>query len=276
MSDTAYDLDLLGRSVSEPDLNAHAAARDRLEQAGLDASMGRLADLAAWWAGVSGSPTPAPPSRTLAVLDAGDTPLPPGLSIAQAISWGVAAADRAADSGVDLLLLAVDDDRRAHLTCADLLDLDPVEASGWPLPQGLEDEAWMDAVIELRDGLRGTRGTRGDLPVLMEAVGSPALAAATALAVQAAVRRTPILLDGEGALAVALLARRTTFVATQWWQLAHVRASTLSSAVVSTIQLEPLLSLGLRVQDGTGARLGLAVLTEAAALLAGPAEDPDA
>jgi nicotinate-nucleotide--dimethylbenzimidazole phosphoribosyltransferase len=266
----APDLDLLGRTVSEPDLGSHAAARERLEQSGLGARMGRLADLAAWWAAVRGDATAAPPSRTLTVMDASGSRLPAGLSIDRAVLWGIEAADRAADSGVDLLLMAVDDDPGARLVTAELLDLDPVEASGWPLPQGLDDEEWMDQVLDLRDGLRRTRGTRVDLAVLLSAADSPALAAAAGLAVQAAVRRTPILLDGEGALAAALLARRASFVATQWWQVAQARETTLVAKALQTLQLEPLVSLGLRAQDGTGARLGLAVLAQAAALL-GPA-----
>jgi nicotinate-nucleotide--dimethylbenzimidazole phosphoribosyltransferase len=271
MSETAApDLDLLGRSVSEPDVGSYSAARERLEQSGLQARMGRLADLAAWWAGVRGDASAAPPSRTLTVMDASADRRPAGLSIDQAVIWGIEAADRAADSGVDLLLMAVDDDRGARLVTAELLDLDPVEASGWPLPQRMDDEEWMDQVLDLRDGLRRTRGTRVDLAVLLGAADSPALAAAAGLAVQAAVRRTPILLDGEGALAAALLARRASFVATQWWQVAQAREATLVTKALQTLQLEPLVSLGLRAQDGTGARLGLAVLAQAAALL-GPA-----
>jgi nicotinate-nucleotide--dimethylbenzimidazole phosphoribosyltransferase len=179
----------------------------------------------------------------------------------------VAGVDDAVDRGVELILLAVRDDAAARLVAAKMLALTAVEASGWPLENGLDDEDWMDAVTDLRDGLWRLRG-RSEVTEVLREVASPDLAAATAIALHAAGRRTPVLLDGEGATCAALLARRGGYAANQWWQIAHTAGSSLMDQAIASLQLDPILRLGLRVQDGTGARLGLEVLVEAARLLA--------
>jgi NaMN:DMB phosphoribosyltransferase len=183
------------------------------------------------------------------------------------VAWGLRRADAIADAGIDLILLALDCDEPARLAIAELLELDPVEASGWPLEQGMDDEQWMADVVRLRDGLRRTRGLRRDLAGLLAAIGSPLLAAATALLVQSGVRRTPVLLDGTGALAAALLARQTSSVVEQWWQIGHADSRALTGKAVGALRLTPLLRLGITAQNGLGARLALGLLAEAAGLL---------
>jgi len=256
------DLDLLGREIGDPDHAVAAAVRSWLGQVGSEETMGRLAELASWWAGVRGHAQAPPPQHPALALDhVGTLDVPTGLA------WGVTRAETLVADGCDLALLAVDDEPAARLASADLLGLDAVEANGWPAEQGQDDEEWMDAVLELRDGMRRTAGLRGDLTALLTAVGSGPLAAATAFAVRSAALRLPVLLDGAGALAAGLLARRTAYSANQWWQVAHAGTDALATAALRSLQLDPLLRLGLRVQDGTGARLAVPVLTEAAALL---------
>jgi nicotinate-nucleotide--dimethylbenzimidazole phosphoribosyltransferase len=120
----------------------------------------------------------------------------------------------------------------------------------------------------VRDGLRRTRGLRGQPTALLQALGSPRTAAATALIVQATARRTPVLLDGAGATAAALLARRSSRAANTWWQVAQRFDDPLHPRMLTSLDLDPLTDLGVRVEDGTAAVLGLAVLDVAASLLA--------
>lgn len=267
MTAEALDLDVIGREITEPDLAVAGSVRQWLVEQGRDVELGRVADLADWWAGVRGHAQAPAPTRIAEALDE----LPETLDVAAAMAWGVARADALADDGTELIMLAVPDSEgtgfAAHLAAAELLGLDAVEATGWPLEQGLHDEDWMDAVVTLRDGLFRTRGLRGDLTALLTAAGSPVLAAATAMLVQSCVRHTPVLLDGDGALAAALIARRTSYGASQWWQVAHAADGVLTERMLASLHLTPLLALGLRVQDGTGARLALPLLTEAAGLL---------
>ncbi len=259
------DLDELGKAITGTDAEAGERVRLRLLDRPASAGVGRLADLAQWWASVRNDDRAAAPQRLRHV--GLELPLPVDGTAQEALAWGVAAADDAADSGVDLLVLTVNDPLAARLVAAELMGLDPVEASGWPQDRGQDDDSWMDEVVVLRDGLNRTRGLRGELGALLDAVGSAPMAAASALAVQATVRRTPMLLDGPGAAAAALLARRTAYTANQWWQAAHGEADGLHGRTLRSLALDPITSLGVVVEDGTAARLGLGVLTVAAELL---------
>lgn len=266
------DLDDVGSGICEIDHASATAARHRLEDLDRIPRYGRLADLALWWAAVRGdenAPAPAAVRHVgVAVAAAGTAvPLPSHVTTGEALAWGLKAADDAADAGTDLVLLTVDEPAAARLVTAELMGLDAVEAAGWPQERGLDDEAWMDELLALRDGLRRTSGLRGLLTDLLDAVASPALAAASAFTVQAAVRRTPILLDGPGAAAAALVARRTGYVANQWWQAAQGESDPLHGRALRSLSLEPVTTLGVRAEDGTAARIGLDVLRVAVGLL---------
>ena len=184
-----------------------------------------------------------------------------------AIGWAVALVDAAVDAGTDLLLLGVPDPFPGRLVAAALMGLDPVEATGWPDEAGLDDESWMAEVAALRDGLVGLRPVRGEPLELLRALGHPGIAAGTAALLQAAARRTPVLLDGPGAATVALLARRAVRASRGWWQAGSGSGQNLHERSLTSLRLDPLVRLEVQREDGTGARLGLAVLEAAAGLL---------
>jgi nicotinate-nucleotide--dimethylbenzimidazole phosphoribosyltransferase len=267
------DLVTLGSTVEAPGARTGStSAADPL---------GRLAEVADWWAcvapGAGGelrAPTlvqhrwlavpvvTAPPVR--ADLDVGRFDAPEDVD--EAVAYGASVADDAADDGADLILLSVPDDGiAATLLGAHLLGLDPVEALGWPARLGLDDRAWMDRVAALRDAMRAVRVAGGAPERALETVGSSALAAGSALLVQSAARRTPVLLDGDAAAVCALLAYRVTRHARGWWQAGQGTGTVLHDRLLAALALEPLTHLGVRTEDGTGARLGLAVLEAATA-----------
>jgi hypothetical protein len=244
---------------------------------------GRLGPLAQWWERVApsspggprrvehrwvaGPVALAPPSR--ASVSVFGFEAPPG--VAEAYAWGAAAADSAADSGTDLLLVSVADDVASTLG-AHLLGLDPVDALGWPARAGVDDATWVAEVVALRDGLRRVRGEI-EPGRQLAALGSPAMAAGVGLLLQAGVRRTPVLLDGAGAVVCAQLAYRVTRRVRGWWQVAQSNGSVLHEAALEKLLLDPLLRLEVYAEDGTAARLALAVL-EAATAPAAPADAP--
>ena len=255
------------------------------------AGYGCLGELALWWVAVRGTfPTPVP-ARVRQVLAgvrlpaerqaSSALPVPvtaevthcgqdlPGPGEA-AVAWGREQAHRAADDGVELLLLTVADPAAALVSTAHLLRKDPVEAAGWPLASGRvmrpDDRAWMAKVAALREGLRELRAIPAEPRSLLVAQPSGPLTAGTSLLLQAAARRTPVLLDGPGAIASALLAQRIAPAAALWWRLAQGAQAGPQVAAQEVLGLEPILRLGLEVEDGTGALLGLSVLAAAAAL----------
>lgn len=237
---------------------------------------GRLAVLADWWERVAPS-SPGGPRRVehrwvpgrVALAPPSRAPVwqfPPEVppAVPDAVAWGAAAADAAADAGTDLILASVPDAAAATTLSAHLLGFDPVDAMGWPSRAGVDDATWVAEVVALRDGLRRVRH-QFEPTSLLEDLGSPAIAAGVGLLLQAGVRRTPVILDGAGAVACAQLAYRVTRRIRGWWQVAQSNGSVLHDAALEKLLVDPLLRLDVHAEDGTAARLALAVLEAATA-----------
>ena len=86
---------------------------------------------------------------------------------------------------------------------------------------GIDDRAWMRKVVAIRDGLRRARDFAADPIALLAVAGGADVAAMTGFLVEAAVRRTPVLLDGVMSAAAALVASAITPSASVWWRAAH-------------------------------------------------------
>ncbi len=283
----------LGSLVRAPDAGVRARATTRLRST-VGTRAGRLGEVAAWWAGVHADERAPAPLRALhlgaepqwpllpATAARVDTlPLPrrpadpqldatdpaPGALLDVALRWAVTQVDAAVDSGVELLLLSVPGTLPAAVAAAALLRMDPVDAVGRPSRSGLDDATWTAQVAGLRDGLVRARTVRHDVGELLLAIGDLPLAAATAALLVAAGRRTPAILDGPGAGAAGLLAREVAETASGWWLAAQGSTQPLHTRILANLRLEPLHQFDLRIEDGTGARLGLAVLEGSALLL---------
>ena len=83
------------------------------------------------------------------------------------------------------------------------------------------------------------------------------LAVATGVLLQAAARRTPVVLDGPATAAAALVAARLSFRAADWWLAGHLSPDPAHGLALARLSLEPVLDLGLRGDDGTGALLAV-------------------
>jgi phosphoribosyltransferase-like protein len=212
--------------------------------------------------------------------DPGDTFAPGGAEVvirhfeapadvSAAVDWGVSMADDAIDAGADLLLVSLPssdrDDLSWQVLAVHLLDIDLVEATGWPNLDRITDAEWSNRVAALRDGLRPVRGIRNEPERLLTELASPALAAGTGLLLQAAARRTPALLDGPGAAACALLAHRVARAGRNWWQATDAGDLGLHDRILTELRLFPLTRLGLPGEDATAARIGLGLLETALA-----------
>jgi len=274
VNEVADALEEIAGAIRPPGAEAEQRAEEVLAGAGVsEARHGRLAEVARWWVTTSGVACgPASVVQLWGAPDTGGTaisvqaPQAPQ-DVDAAIAWGPAAVDAAIDGGADLLVVSVADRVAAQVLTAHLIEVDAVEAIGWPAQAGLPDAAWSAEVIAVRDGLRRLAGLRAVPVPVLRALGSPLIAAATGALLQAAVRRTPVILDGLGAAAAALLARRVERQITAWWQVAGLPEGELVGRVLNWLGRQPLLRLDLRVEDGTGARLALAVLREATDLL---------
>jgi nicotinate-nucleotide--dimethylbenzimidazole phosphoribosyltransferase len=85
---------------------------------------------------------------------------------------------------------------------------------------------------------------------------------------QAAVRRTPVLLDGVVVTAAALVADRLAPGARQWWQAGHRSTEPAHALALRQLELEPIIDMRMRLGEGTGAAVALPVVRAAVATLA--------
>ncbi|GAB7191233.1 hypothetical protein NUM3379_19400 [Kineococcus sp. NUM-3379] len=182
---------------------------------------------------------------------------------------GVAVADEEVDSGADLLLLG-DVGAGGTAVAAVLVGAcqrsAPLDVLGRDVGR-LDDATWMRRTAAVRDALRRSRSAATDPVSLLAAAGGADTAAATGFLLQAAVRRTPVLLDGVGSAAAALVASRISLTAKEWWQVGPRSRQPAQAPALERLGLEPLTDLGLEAGAGAGALAALPVLHAATALL---------
>lgn len=149
---------------------------------------------------------------------------------------------------------------------AALTNTEPVAVVG--RGTGVDDAGWARKTAAIRDALYRTRRLSADPVALLRICGGADLAAMTGFCAQAAVRRTPVLLDGVVVTAAALAAERLAPGARQWWQAGHRSTEPAHSLALRELGLEPIVELGMRLGEGSGALVALPVLRAAVATLA--------
>lgn len=187
----------------------------------------------------------------------------------RAIAVGRGLADEEVDAGADLLVpgsLGVGATTAASALVAALTGTEPVAVIG--RGSGIDDTAWMRKAAAVRDALRRTR-PHGRAPrELLRVAGGADIAALTGFCFQAALRRTPVLLDGLVVGAAALLAEEMEPGARAWWRMAQRSPEPAMAVAMQHLDLQPILDLDLRVGDGTGGAAVVPLVAMAARLLA--------
>ncbi|WP_425566865.1 nicotinate-nucleotide--dimethylbenzimidazole phosphoribosyltransferase [Pseudonocardia yunnanensis] len=194
----------------------------------------------------------------------------------RAFRIGRALADEEVDAGADLLLpasIGVGATTAASVLVAALTGTEPVAVVG--RGSGIDDNAWMRKAAAVRDALRRTREHTRDPLALLRVGGGSDLAALTGFCLQASLRRTPVLLDGLVVGTGALLAEELAPGAREWWLVAQRSPEPAMTLAVEHMGLTPVLDLGIRVGDGTGATTVVPLLQMAARLLAETATAAD-
>ena len=324
-----------------PSEAARTQARSRLDAlAKPTGALGRLEDVAAWWAACRGGCPPEPPSRVRAVILAGDHgvssdgvsayPREVTAAMVRAFVGGVAAASvlarqhdvslRVLDLGVDADLAdlpgvsvhkvrrssgAIDQEdaltpeqtRGALATGAqvaaeevaagaDLLILGdmgignttPAAALvaatfGVAAEQvvgrgtGVDDVRLAHKTAVVQRALTRARNRVSDPVDRLTALGSADLAAGVGFLVAAARARVPVLLDGIVPVAELCVAEDLEPGVVAWCAAGHRSTEPAQRLALEKLGLEPVLDLGLRLGEGTGALTALPVLRSAALLL---------
>ena len=188
--------------------------------------------------------------------------------VVAAIEAGRRIADDEVDAGADLLIagdMGIGNTTAATALIAALTGAEPVAAVG--RGTGIDDAAWARKTAAVRDALYRTGERRTDPVALLAACGGADLAAMAGFCVQAAVRRTPLLLDGLVVTAAALVAEQLAPGARSWWRAGHRSPEPAHALALTQLGLEPIIDLGLRLGEGTGAAVALPILRAAVSLL---------
>ena len=185
-----------------------------------------------------------------------------------AVAAGRAIADEEVDGGADLLIagdMGIGNTTPATVLVSALTNTEPVAVVG--RGTGIDDAGWMRKAAAVRDALYRAHAVRYDPVGLLRVAGGADLAAMAGFLAQAAVRRTPVLLDGVVVTAAALVAERLAPGARAWWQAGHRSTEPAHSLALAQLELEPIVDLGMRLGEGSGAAVALPVLRAAIATL---------
>jgi nicotinate-nucleotide--dimethylbenzimidazole phosphoribosyltransferase len=187
----------------------------------------------------------------------------------RAIAAGKRIADEEVDAGADLLIagdMGIGNTTAAAVVVAALTNAEPVAVVGFGT--GIDDAGWARKTAAVRDALFRAWQVLPDPVALLRSAAGADLAAMAGFCAQAAVRRTPLLLDGMAVTAAALVAERMAPGARLWWQAGHRSTEPGHALALTALDLDPILDLRMRLGEGTGAATALPVLRAAVAVLA--------
>ncbi|SDL97003.1 nicotinate-nucleotide-dimethylbenzimidazole phosphoribosyltransferase [Oryzisolibacter propanilivorax] len=196
--------------------------------------------------------------------DASSGPAMTAAQCAQAIANGREVL--AALPGNVLLLgeMGIGNTSSAALLLARLLDLDVADCTG--PGTGLDAAGVARKVAVLRQALAANEGARAPLAALA-ALGGFEIATLVGAVLQAAHERRVIVVDGFITSAAVLVAARLAPNVLQRCVFAHHSSEPGHARLLAALQAEPLLDLGLRLGEGSGAALAWPLLVSACAIL---------
>ncbi|GAB11824.1 nicotinate-nucleotide--dimethylbenzimidazole phosphoribosyltransferase [Gordonia araii NBRC 100433] len=186
----------------------------------------------------------------------------------QGVAAGRAVVDELVDSGVDLLIagdMGIGNTTPASIVVGLFTHEEPVVVVG--RGTGIDDAGWIRKTAAIRDGMWRGRKVIDDPLSLVAAVGGADFAAMAGFLAQAAVRRTPVILDGVVITAAALVADELAPGASEWWVAGHVSAEPAHKLALRRLGLTPLLDLDMRLGEASGALAALPLVTAATDLL---------
>ena len=187
---------------------------------------------------------------------------------ARAFAVGRQVAREEIDAGAQLLLsgdMGIGNTTPAAALVAAALGLPASEVTG--RGTGI-DEAALAHKEPLIDQALARAGDRTADPVeCLTALGSADLAAATGYLVAAAEAGVPVLLDGVISVACALTADRIAPGAAAWFAAGHRSTEPAQSLALDKLGLEPILDLGMRLGEGSGAVAAVPVVRSAVSIL---------
>jgi nicotinate-nucleotide--dimethylbenzimidazole phosphoribosyltransferase len=185
-----------------------------------------------------------------------------------ALEIGIAVAAELADEGVDVVALGdmgIGNTTSASALTAALVGLPAEAVTG--RGTGIDDATWSRKVEVVRRALE-VNPPDGAAPLeTLAALGGFEIAGLAGVALGAAARRLPVLLDGFITGVAALMATRLAPALAAHLIASHRSVEVGHRAVLAALEARPLLDLDLRLGEGTGAALALPLVEAALRLV---------
>ena len=185
-----------------------------------------------------------------------------------ALAAGAAVAREEVRAGARLLIsgdMGIGNTTPAAAMVAAGLGLPAVEVVG--RGTGVTDATLAHKTEVVDTALRRAGARTADPVETLTALGSADLAATTGYLLAAAQDGVPVLLDGLMSVACALTADRIEPGAAAWYAAGHRSTEPAQSLALAKLGLEPVLDLGMRLGEGSGAVAAVPVVRSAVALL---------
>ncbi|QGU07841.1 Nicotinate-nucleotide--dimethylbenzimidazole phosphoribosyltransferase [Corynebacterium occultum] len=185
----------------------------------------------------------------------------------KALEVGSRVADEEVDSGAELLIpgsLGMAAETVAAAVAGALTRTEPVVMVG--AGYGISEAMWKQRVGVIRDAMFRVHSDISQPLEVMRKISSPDIVALAAFCAQAAVRRTPVLIDGPVPALAALLADRLAPGARAWFYAAQDSGNPVETVALRDLGLSPLLDLDFDFGPGSAALLALPLLQTAGQL----------
>lgn len=186
----------------------------------------------------------------------------------QAMDAGRAAAQRAIDNGVHAVLLGemgIGNTTAAAALTSALTAAPPEQTVG--RGTGIDDARWQHKLETVRAVLNVRAVDSRDPMRVLAAVGGLEIAAMAGAALHAAAHGIAVIVDGYIATAATLIADRIDPTARRAFIFAHKGAEPGHAIALAALDAHPLLTLDLRLGEGSGAALALPLVRAAARML---------
>ncbi|MGB1011327.1 MAG: nicotinate-nucleotide--dimethylbenzimidazole phosphoribosyltransferase [Thiolinea sp.] len=184
-----------------------------------------------------------------------------------ALQAGFDAVERASEQQAQLFVggeMGIGNTTAATALYCALLDMQPEQVAG--AGTGLDDEGIAHKARVLGQVLDLHRDAGTDAMEWLRCVGGFEIAALTGAYLHAAQCRIPVLVDGFISSAAALVAARVQPDAGQWLFLSHASAEQGHQYAIPALGQKPLLDLGMRLGEGSGAAVAVNIMRTACAL----------
>jgi len=188
--------------------------------------------------------------------------------VERALEYGMVVAAEEIAAGAQLLIsgdMGIGNTTPATALIAESLGLPAAELTG--RGTGIDDAALVAKQELIQAALDRVKDQELSPVAILAALGGADLAASIGFMIAAARAGVPVLLDGVIAVACAVMADRIEPGAAAWFAAGHRSTEPAQTLALDKLGLVPLLDLGMRLGEGSGAVAAVPVVRAAAAVL---------